>query len=183
MDKAIDRTIAAIINGIALIARIVILGIPVIVFCPLMDFFTCWRFLITAKGVKFINDGNVNASNSELRASGYNLTDGTTVFNAIDILIQIIYVPICFPFVLVTVLVDVFSCNQAKATSSMVPCLSIVIKSERECLQAITGAKINWVIDSLWKDCLGEGVKSIQPPYESKTVEIFIAQAVVEEKN
>jgi hypothetical protein len=82
MDAAFDRALKALVNIMAYLTRSLLLGAPVLIIGPFVDCFACWRFLLTARGLKYINDGNVNTSTEELRKSSYNITDVTFSFNS-----------------------------------------------------------------------------------------------------
>ena len=83
------------------------------------------------------------------------------IFNMLDILLQLVYIPIVLPMAICTVLIDVFTCNQAKATSTLVPILILPVTSLRGFMVSTSGNhNLSFIVDELWHECtcgLGDG--------------------------
>ena len=152
-DELVDQWVNGLVQGIAFLIRFVILILPVMLAGPFIDFITCWRYMITASGLQYIWLGRIISTASELRYSPHNVTDGSFCFDLCDFVFQCIYGLPLGLILAVTVVIDVFTCNQVKITSRLVPQLVQPILGVRRGLSALANRPIVWGMDSFWKDC------------------------------
>ena len=108
-DDVVDQWVTALVQLVAFLMRFLIIILPLMLAGPIVDFITCWRYMITACGLQYIWLGKVTSSVEELRASPNNVTDGSLCFNFFDATFQCFY---GLPLIIIlafTVLIDIFT--------------------------------------------------------------------------
>ena len=139
--------------------RLVTCFIPAVIICPICDFLTCWRFMLTSRATYFIQYGIQSADSGpkktlqDFQHNANIFTDGTIVFNLYDLLFQIIYGPILILSFLMALLLDIFTCNSVRVTARVVPELRNPVFFMRWGIEQICCRKVTWWTDAAWKEC------------------------------
>ena len=173
-DEKIDLAIQKVVKMLSFLARCLVCGIPAVLVGPLLDLLTFWHFNLSARATKYVWVGDWSGTRDELNVGGYLWTDGSMIFNMLDILLQLVYIPIVLPMAICTVLIDVFTCNQAKATSTLVPILILPVTSLRGFMVSTSGNhNLSFIVDELWHECTsglgdGEGTVVQKQDYENQ---------------
>ena len=121
-EGRVDQCVHQLVNGIMLSVRVVLFLIPVVLLGPLVECLTCWRYLVMARGIKFIWTGEVpfDDENQTLIQEGYVLTNGVFCFNVYDLLVLSIFsVAVVLPVAFITIIVDIFTLNKFKVCSRL----------------------------------------------------------------
>ena len=132
--------------------------IPAVVFASICDVLTFWHFMCTGRVIFFIRFGAETANGPKKTLDDFhlyanNFTDGTIVFNVYDMLFQIIYGPFLILVVLLSVLVDIFTCNTLRVTARLAPEMQTPIYFVRWGIQQLCCRQVTWYSDQVWKEC------------------------------
>ena len=76
LESRVDQMVTECVHGILFAVRAFLCFFPVVIFGPLVDWLTCWRFLVSARGLKYIWTGDVMGDRASLFTEGYVVTDG-----------------------------------------------------------------------------------------------------------
>jgi len=145
--------------GVYFYLRLVTCFIPAVVICPICDFLTFWRLMLTSRATYFIHYGVQSADSGpkktlqDFQQNANSFSDGTIVFNLYDSLFQIMYGPILILIFLLALLLDIFTCNSVRVTTKVVPELRNPVFLMRWGIEQICGRKVTWWTDAVWKEC------------------------------
>jgi hypothetical protein len=117
IEAKIDQCVAKMVLAIMLAIRILLFFLPVVILGPLIDWLSFWRFLLVARGMKYIWTGEVDAESDRgaLIEQGWVISDGVTCFNIYDMLFALLFcLAVVLPTTLVCLLADIFTLHKFK---------------------------------------------------------------------
>jgi hypothetical protein len=97
-----------------LLLRFVIFCVPALVVAPMLDWITFWRYLLTARAVQFVWQGNAETppaptAAAEVEPVHSKFVNGFFVFNLYDALFQLIYGPFLVLVICACILADILT--------------------------------------------------------------------------
>ena len=117
MEDKIDQCVAKMVLGIMLAIRTLLFFLPVVILGPLIDWLLFWRFLVVARGIKFIWTGVVDAESERtaLIEQGWVISDGVTCFNIYDTIFAGLFcLIVVLPTTIICLLADIFTLHKFK---------------------------------------------------------------------
>jgi hypothetical protein len=118
LESRVDQMVTECVHGILFAVRAFLCFFPVVIFGPLVDWLTCWRFLVSARGLKYIWTGDVMGDRASLFTEGYVVTDGVCCFNVYDIFFcSLFFSIVVMPVAFFTIIVDICTLNKFKVHS------------------------------------------------------------------
>ena len=65
-DEKIDLAIQKVVKMLSFLARCLVCGIPAVLIGPLLDLFTFWHFILSARATKYVWVGDWSGTREEL---------------------------------------------------------------------------------------------------------------------
>ena len=120
LEAKIDQCVAKMVLGIMLAIRVLLFFLPVVILGPLIDWFSFWRFLLVARGMKYIWTGEVDAKSDRtaLIEQGWVISDGVTCFNIYDMIFVCVFcLIVVLPTTIICLLADIFTLHKFKVSA------------------------------------------------------------------